>query len=74
MVKHGYGCMYFIENIESNVVIIIIIMVLTLTPWLFTYKVGRSLSGFAGDLHRMLTRRGMGLDQGALVLLTTCEI
>lgn len=42
MVKHGYGCMYFIENIESNVVIIIIIiMVLTLTPWLVYIQGGK---------------------------------
>ncbi|KAJ9557140.1 hypothetical protein OSB04_011754 [Centaurea solstitialis] len=31
-------------------------------------------SGFGGSLHRMLSRRQAGLEPGALVLLTTCEI
>ncbi|XP_024962982.1 dormancy-associated protein homolog 3-like isoform X2 [Cynara cardunculus var. scolymus] len=31
-------------------------------------------SGFGGSLHRMLSRRQAGLEPGALVLLTTCEM
>ncbi|XP_023746801.1 dormancy-associated protein homolog 3 isoform X4 [Lactuca sativa] len=30
--------------------------------------------GFVGSLHRTLSRRQAGLEPGALVLLTTCEI
>ncbi|ESR46671.1 Dormancy-associated protein [Citrus sinensis] len=39
-----------------------------------TPPVAETLFGFAEDLHQTHTRRGMRLDSGALLLLTTCDI